>query len=186
MKLLIYGSKDLAKVLRELVGHSGHDFIGFVDDFAPKGPEVVGTYAEALRLHPPSAGVGMVMGIGYNHLDARMEAWCRVCADGYETPVIAHQTAIVAPSARIGPGCVLMAGAIVDVFTEIDDCCVLWPGAVVNHDCRIGVNCFISPGAVVCGFVNMGKSCFIGAAAVVVDHRSVPDGAFVKARAVYK
>jgi sugar O-acyltransferase (sialic acid O-acetyltransferase NeuD family) len=186
VKLLIYGSKDFGRLLRELICQSGHEFLGFVDDFDPAGSEAVGPYTEALRIYPPAAGIGMVMAIGYKHLDARQELWDRVRSDGYETPVIAHQAAVIAPSARIGAGSVLMAGAIVDAFTDVESCCVLWPGAVINHDCRIGANSFISPGAVICGFVNIGRSCFIGAGAVVVDHRSVPDRAFVKARALYK
>ena len=186
MKLLVYGSKDFGRVLRELVVHCGNEFLGFIDDVTPDGPDVVGAYADALRRYPPHDGVGMVIGIGYNHLEARHAVWSRVVKDGYETPAVVHRTAVVAPGAKIGSGSILMAGSIVDVFSELGELCVLWPGAIVNHDCRIGANCFVSPGAVVCGFVNTGKSCFFGAGSVIVDHRNVPDGTFVKAGAVHK
>ena len=186
MKVLVYGSKDFGRLVRELVLRCGHEFVGFVDDVNPAGEGVVGDYASALRRYPPADGVGMVVAIGYKHLQARHQAWVRARGDGYTTPALVHATAIVAPGAKIGDGAIVMAGANVDAFSEVGAICVLWPGAIVSHDCRIGDNCFLSPGAVICGFVTTGSHCFIGAGSVIADHRSLPDGAFVKAGAVYK
>jgi len=186
VKLLIYGSKDFGRLVRELVRACGHEALGFVDDVSPDGEGVVGDYAAARRRHPPGDGVGMAIAIGYKHLQARHQVWTRVRGDGYATPALVHPTAIVAPGAQIGEGAILMAGANVDAFAEIGALCVLWPGAIVSHDSRIGANCFLSPGAIVCGFVATGAHCFLGAGSVVVDHREVPDRAFVKAGAVYK
>ena len=147
----------------------------------------MGTYAEALAAYPPSSGTGMVMGIGYNHLDARQKAWARARSDGFETPTLTHASAIVAPSARIGEGSILMAGTIVDVFSQVDPCCVPMAGSH-RQPRTVGSEPTASSrrGAIVLGFVNVGKSCFIGAGAVIVDHREVPDGSFVKAGVVHK
>jgi sugar O-acyltransferase (sialic acid O-acetyltransferase NeuD family) len=186
MKILVYGSKDFGRVVRELVIHCEHEFLGFVDDVDPDAPGVVGAYSKALIRHPPGDGIGIVMAIGYGHLEARHAIWVRARKDGYEAPSLVHRTAIVASSAKIGEGSILMAGANVDVFSELGELSVLWPGAIVSHDCRVGPNCFLSPGAILCGFVTTGMSCFFGAGSVVVDHRSIPDGAFVKAGMVYK
>jgi len=186
MKVLVYGSKDFGRLVCELVLRCGHEFVGFVDDVNPAGEGVVGDYAGALRRYPPRDGFGMVIAIGYKHLQARHQVWARARADGYVTPALIHPSAIVAPGVKVGDGALVMAGANVDAFTEIGEICVLWPGTIISHDGRIGANCFVSPGAVVCGFVTIGSHCFIGASAVIVDHRSVPDGAFLKAGAVYK
>jgi sugar O-acyltransferase (sialic acid O-acetyltransferase NeuD family) len=186
MKILVYGSKDFGQLVRELVIHCGHEFLGFVDDVGPKAPGVVGAYPEVVRRYPPGDGIGMAIAIGYNHLEARHAAWVRARKDGYQTPVLAHRSAMVASGAKVGEGSILMAGANVDVFTELGEICVLWPGAIVSHDCKVGANCFLSPGAIVCGFVTIGTSCFLGAGSVIVDHRNLPSGAFVKAGAVHK
>jgi sugar O-acyltransferase (sialic acid O-acetyltransferase NeuD family) len=186
VKLLIYGSKDFGRLVRELVTACGHEAIGFVDDVSPDGEGVVGDYPAARRKHPPGDGVGMVIAIGYKNLAARHQVWTRVRADGYVTPALVHPTAIVAPGVKIGEGAIVMAGANVDAFSEIGALGVLWPGAIVSHDSRVGENSFLSPGAIVCGFVTTGRHCFLGAGSVIIDHRDVPDGAFVKAGAVYK
>lgn len=183
MKLLIYGSLEFGRVLRELVAACGHEFVGFIDDFR-SGKDVVGTYAEANKRYP-SSDYGIVIGIGYNNLAARLAIYRKVRSDGYALPILAHDRAFIHPSVTIGEGSVIMAGAVVDVFSFVGDAVVIWPGAVVNHDSRIGANTFISPNATICGFVKMGGSCFIGAGAVVADHRVVPDETFVRAGVVF-
>jgi sugar O-acyltransferase (sialic acid O-acetyltransferase NeuD family) len=186
VKLLVYGSKDFGRLVRELVYRSGHEFVGFVDDVNPTGEGVVGDYAAAREKYAPGDGFGMAIAIGYKHLPARHRVWARVRADGYATPALVHPTAIIAPGTKIGEGSFVMAGANVDAFGEIGEICVLWPGAIVSHDARIGQNCFLSPGAILCGFVTLGSHCFLGAGSIIVDHKSVPEGAFVKAGALFK
>ncbi len=183
MDLLVYGSKDFARLIRELLQHCGHRFAGFVDDFE-RGPEVVGAYVEVLRNCPPTTH-GMVVAIGYNNLEARWTAYEKVKRDGYRLPPLVHAKAIVHPAAAVGDGAIVMAGANVDAFSRLGELCVLWPETVVSHDCDVGPNCFVSPGAVLCGFVKTGRNCFIGARSVIVDHRELPDGAFLKAGSVH-
>lgn len=183
MKLLVYGSLEFGRVLRELVISCGHEFVGFIDDFHG-GEAVVGTYAEASQRYPSDA-YGIVIGIGYNNLAARLGIYRKVRSDGYSSPTLIHNQACVHQSATIGDGSIIMSGAIIDVFSILGDIVVMWPGAVVNHDSTIGSNTFISPNATICGFVRVGGNCFIGAGAVVVDHRVVPDETFVKAGVVF-
>jgi sugar O-acyltransferase (sialic acid O-acetyltransferase NeuD family) len=184
MDLLVYGSKDFGRLLRELLQHCGHRFAGFIDDF-DAGPDIVGTYAEALAKCPP-ASHGMVIAIGYQHLEARWQAYERAKRDGYAVPPLRHASAILHPGTSVGDGAIVMAGANVDAFSRVGELAVLWPGALVSHDCEVGRNCFLSPGAILCGFVKTGRNCFVGAGAVIVDHRALPDATFVKAGSVYK
>lgn len=183
MKLLVYGSRDFGRVVRDLAQTCGHHFVGFVDDLY-EGAHVLGNYGAVKSLYPPGSA-GMVIAIGYGHLEARWKIFRKVVADGYEVPTLIHDRAYVRSPEGIGRGALIMAGAIVDVSVKLGELTVLWPGAVVNHDSVIGANTFISPNATVCGFVEVGESCFVGAGAVIVDHRSVPDHAFVKAGDVF-
>lgn len=184
MRLLVYGSKDFGRVVKALVRHAGHDFAGFIDDFAA-GPEIVGTYAQARTAFPAASGTGIVVAVGYDHLAARWALFQEIKRDGYAVPALVHDAALVNPDAKVGEGAIVMAGANVDVFSAVGELAVLWPGVIVSHDCCVGRNCFLSPGAILCGFVRTGADCFIGAGAVIADHRTVPDGTFVKAAALY-
>ena len=185
MKILVYGSKDFGRLVRQLVRSIGHDFVGFIDDFSA-GADIIGPYEVARAQHPPAPDSAVVIAIGYEHLKGRWAVYERVMGDGYTVPSLVHPAALVHPDARIGDGAIVMADANIDVFTEVGPLTVVWPGAIVSHDCRVGSNNFLSPGAILCGFVTTGTACFIGAGAVVVDKRTLPDGAFIKAAALYK
>lgn len=183
MPLLVYGSRDFGRVVRDLLERCGHQFVGYVDDVYD-GDDVVGSYLKAKSMYPPGT-VGIAIAIGYGHLEARWKIFQQVVLDGYRVPTLIHPTAYVRDPDAIGQGAVIMAGAIVDVAVKLGELTVLWPGAVINHDSVVGANSFISPNATVCGFVTIGQSCFVGAGAVIVDHRSVPDHGFVKAGHVF-
>jgi len=178
MHMLIYGSKEFAATVAELVRHCGHDPIGMVDDFN-SGPNILGNFDTVVRTYPPSQ-YGIAMAIGYSNIPARWAAWEKIRSAGYCAPALIHPRAYVADTARVGEGAMVMAGAIADVRAEIGDLVVLWPGACVNHDARIGPNTFVSPNATLCGFANVGAHSFIGAASVIVDHGQVPEASFVK------
>lgn len=183
MRLLIYGSKEFAATVAELIRHCGYEVAGMVDDYN-SGPGVLGNFTAVTSSHP-SSEYGMVIAIGYNHLAARWKIWERVQSAGYSLPALIHPRAYVADTARIGEGAMVMAGAVVDVRVDIGNLAVIWPGACINHDTLVGNNTFVSPNATLCGFVETGSHCFIGAGAVVVDHCRVPDASFIKMLARY-
>lgn len=178
MRLLIYGSKDFAATVAELVRHCGHEVVGMVDDYNT-GPGILGNFDAVTRTHPPTEFC-IAMAIGYSNIPARWAAWKRVRSAGYRAPALIHPRAYVADTARIGEGAMVMVGAIVDVRAEICDLVVLWPGACINHDVNIGPNTFISPNATLCGFAQVGAHSFVGAGAVIVDHGQVPEASFIK------
>ena len=183
-KFLVYGSLDFGRVLRDFIDQCGHEFAGFVDDFN-EGEEVVGTLEQAVQSHPPSEFC-MAIGVGYNDLKARWAVTQKASRSGYRLPALIHPRAYVRSAEKVGAGTVIMAGALIDSNTSIEENVVIWPGVVVNHDNRVGANTFLSPNCTLCGFVTIGRSCFVGAGATIVDHVTVPDESFIKAGAVYK
>ncbi len=183
MKLLIYGSKDFAATVAELVRHCGHEVAGMIDDYHT-GPGIIGAFDTAIHTHPPSE-FDIAVAIGYSDLPARWAVWQRIVAAGYRAPALIHSRAYVAASARVGDGAMVMAGAIVDGRATIGELAVVWPGACINHDVRIGANTFISPNSTICGFASVGSHCFIGAGAVIVDKAELVDGSSIRMFSAY-
>lgn len=178
MKLLIFGSREFAPTVSDLIRHCGHAPVGMIDDFNA-GPGILGSFEAVRETHPPS-DYGMALAIGYSNLDARWKAWQRIRAAGYRAPALVHPRAYVADNAQVGDGCMVMAGAIVDVRASLGELVVVWPGACVNHDARIGNNTFLSPNSTICGFSTIGANSFVGAGATVADHCDVPESSFIK------
>lgn len=183
MRLLIYGSREFAEVVRDLAAACGHECAGHIDDYTT-GPGILGDYSFCRLQYPPSE-YGVVLAVGYKDLAARWNLFQTLRCDGYELPALVHPEAYVRDKTRIGAGTMVMARAIVDVAARVEELSVLWPGVIVNHHSVIGVNSFVSPNATICGCTTVGGHSFIGAGAVIVDHVTVPEGSFVRAGSVF-
>jgi len=184
MRYLIYGSKDFALILKDMLDYHNLPFVGFIDDFN-RGEGVVGSFGEVVLQYPPENHV-IVLGIGYNNLAARWRIFERIKAAGYRVATLIHSRAYVRDPNNVGEGSIVMAHATLDCNAAIGEAVVLWPGVVVNHDSRIGRNTFLSPSATICGFVTVGEHCFVGAGAIVVNRMVVPPSSFVKANTLFK
>lgn len=116
-------------------------------------------------------------------MKARRELLDRYEKAGARFASLIAPTAIVTPRCKIGEGCAIMAGAIIN-RAKLDEHVVVNSGAIVEHDCRIGSNTFIGPGAVVGGFTTIGKNCFIGLGAKVSNGISISDNITVAMGAI--
>lgn len=93
---------------------------------------------------------------------------------GHSLATIIDPSAILSPSAKIGPGTLIVAGAIVNADTEIGAHVIINTGASVDHDCRVGAGVHVAPHATLCGGVHVGDLSFIGAGATLVPLAHFP------------
>jgi len=183
MNILVYGSREFGLVVRELLRVTEHHFCGYIDDMH-RGEEVLGTWDQCRTRFSP-ADTAVAVAVGYQDLPGRWDVFERVRNAGYDCPSIIHPSCIIATTAVIGDGCLIMAGAIVDARAQLDQLVVAWPGVIVNHDSIVERNSFLSPGATVCGSSRVKSNTFLGAGAIVTDHVTVPSGSFIKAGSVF-
>ena len=114
----------------------------------------------------------------------RATIFARLIALGFVLPPIVHRTAIVAPSATLGAGAQIMAGAIVNALATIGQNAIVNTGSIVEHECRIGDHVHIGPGARLGGAVTVGESAHIGIGATVRQGQTIGSRAIVAAGAV--
>lgn len=183
-KLLIYGSKEFAEIVRNLSGVCGYTFCGYIDDFHSNAQDVVGDFEHVRREFDPKE-YKIAIAIGYDHIKQRNAICRKVKNASYSIPSLIHPTAYVDPSATFGDGLIAMVNCTIDYNVCLGDNVVIWPGAVINHDSVVEDNIFISPNTTICGFCRVGENSFLGATATIVDHNIVPPHTFVKAGAVY-
>ena len=111
---------DVLKEAGEGIVHGQLFDENFLMSIATLGAMVVGEYPEA------------VAAFGDNRLRL---AWTRRLLDaGYRVPSVVHPTAIVSPSAVLGPGCLVLHGAIINTNTVLGAACLVNSGALVDHD----------------------------------------------------
>lgn len=186
-RIFLFGASGHAKVIADIVERSRRCKVAFiVDDAAARhGTELLGYRViggrEALQARRRDADAGIVS-IGDNRARCAVAAW--LAGEGFAFATAIHPSAQVGREVEIGPGSVLMAGAIVNPDARIGAHCIVNTGASVDHDCRLGEGVHVAPGARLCGGVEVGAGVLVGAGAVIVPGRRVGADAIIGAGAV--
>jgi acetyltransferase EpsM len=178
--IIIYGAGGHGKVIAETLSFMNGDAIYFWDqNFAETEAEIT--------VYPPFKGPPgkVILGIG-NLLTRRQILEEKGELIDFLPSLIAHPTAFISPSAKIGKGTWVGPKAIVHTRATIGDHCIINSGAIVDHDVRIGLNVHIAPGATLCGNVSIGDHSFVGANAVVTPGVKIGSHVFIKAGSVVK
>jgi sugar O-acyltransferase (sialic acid O-acetyltransferase NeuD family) len=103
---------------------------------------------------------------------------------GLEPLTIKHPASLCSRWAKVGAGCQLLPGCIVNAGAELGRNVIVNSGAIVEHDCKIGDHVHIASGAVLASTVTVGPGAHIGCGAAIRQVISVGEGATVGAGAV--
>lgn len=114
----------------------------------------------------------------------RREIFCHLLDLGFEVISAVHPRAVVARSASLGLGVVLMAGATVNPDVMVGQNVILNSNCTIEHDCIIGDHVHVAPGATLSGAVQIGCLSHIGTGAVVRQGVRIGERVVVGAGAV--
>jgi sugar O-acyltransferase (sialic acid O-acetyltransferase NeuD family) len=92
--------------------------------------------------------------------------------------------ALVAPTAKVQSGCIVMAGAILDAGVRVGMHTFINKSVTVGHDVSIGDYCVLGPGALIGGHAEVEDGATLGMGSIVLEDRRVGEGAVVAAGAV--
>lgn len=155
-RVIVIGAGGHGRSVAEAILLLGRDeLIGFVDDGADANSKVwtypiLGTTDSLHTLRVLADTV--VVAIGNNALREKLYALGRDA--GFELLSVIHPAAFVSPTATLGAGCAVMAGAVVGTEAELGEGVIVNCGATVDHHCRVdafghlGVNACMAGGSV--------------------------------------
>ena len=148
-RLIVIGAGGFGRAVAEaaLAGDE-HQLVGFVDDRWPNlapvwGLPVLGRLADLPRLSTRADTV--VVAVGDNA--ARQAACALAQSAGFGLVNVIHPRASVSPSALLGCGVTVLAGAVIGTLARVDDGAIVNAGAVVDHDGHVGAYAHLGVGA---------------------------------------
>lgn len=94
-----------------------------------------------------------------------------------------HPTAYVSPTAKLGEGVVVCAGAVVGTEAQVGDGAIVNTSAVVDHECAVGECVHLAPGVLLAGRVRVDTGAFLGIGARVIPCLTIGEWAVVGAGA---
>ncbi len=97
---------------------------------------------------------------------------------------VVHDRAWVSPSAELGEGSVILAGAIVNAGAVTGRHAIVNSAAILEHDVVLGDHVHVGPGAILGGGSRAGSGVVLGVGSLVRDHVEVGPGATVGMGAV--
>ena len=172
-KLLIIGAGGQGKVVADIAENMGcYDEIIFADSYTDKkicvGFPVV-TQDEITDSDYNECDV--IIAIGNSHTRGKIVDEFR--RRGCFFPTLIHPKAVVARSANVDEGTVIMAGAVVNPEARVGKFCIVNTSSSIDHDCVIGDFCHVSVGAHLAGTVTVGEHTWIGAGACVNNNLDI-------------
>ncbi|MBS2016800.1 MAG: acetyltransferase [Deltaproteobacteria bacterium] len=184
--VVVYGASGHGKVVCDVLLAAGVTVDGFVDD----EPSRAGTRVLGLPVlgggdflgTPAGKGARVALGIGVNGARAKVAEKC--LAFGASLVTCVHPRAVVASSATLGEGTIVMALAAVNPDAKIGRGVIVNTGAVVEHDDVVGDFAHVSPRSVMGGNCELGALAQLGIGGTMLPGTKVGEGTIVGAGGV--
>lgn len=184
--VLVVGAGGHARVCAEALIDSGFALAGCLSADGSSVPglpmPVVGT-DDQLEAVAERLGVRHVfIAVGDNQARERLQR--RAEADGLLVVQAISRFAMVSPTAHLGRGVVVAAGAVVNAAAHVADGVILNTRCSIDHDCTVAPFAHVSVGVSTGGAVHVGQRALLGVGAAVLPGVSIGADAVVGAGAV--
>lgn len=156
----LFGASGHAKVIKDIIEAQGNTVECLYDD-APHCDEIHGK--PVYKASEVNVNGSLIISIGANNVR-------KLISERYNNTyaIAIHPRAIVAPTAEVGAGSVVMHGAIIQSDVYIGKHCIVNTGASIDHECIIEDFVHVSPHATLCGNVKVGEGSWIGAGSPII------------------
>lgn len=187
-RVIILGAGGHGKVIACALQARGTEVVGFVDDRASELSAevmqipVLGPMAWLLTEVSSRQAFRIALGIGDNV--QRHALSVQLAQAGYALATVTHPAAIIAPSAELKEGTVVLAGAVINAEARVGRGVIVNTGAIVEHDTHVGDFAHLSPNAALGGGARVGAFAHLGIGSIVLPRVSIGDGTILGAGGV--
>lgn len=189
-KIVIVGSSDLARRLIAYVDDTSFgEIVGLVDDFEPVGRikhdrPILGSIADLPHLHGQKKCNGIMIGIGYRHMQFRQDVFAFLLRSKLPITTFIHPSAHVEKTAQIGRGAIILVNCTIDIHAKLADNVFVSSASFISHDVKIGAHTYCGPSLNIAGNTTVGEECFLGINTTTIDHVNIGQNVLTAAGSV--
>src|SRR5688500_128309 len=147
MRILIVGAGGHAKVVADIVRLQGHEIVGFLDDDERLiGRTISGiSVLDCIAAYQQYPSDKLIIVIGNNRVRHKLptQIFSDIVDEQWFTAI--HPRSTIADSVTIDAGTVVMAGAVINVDTVIQQHVIVNTGATIDHDSIVQNYAHIAP-----------------------------------------
>ena len=176
MRLLVVGAGGHAKIVIDTARAAGIDVVGVVGREGDPD-SLLGLPVSANR--DAFDADSFIVAIGDNA--TRSQYFAEYLARGLSPATVIHPSVVLADSAVIGEGSLVVAGVVVNLDAAIGRNSILNTGCTIDHDCVLGDHVHIGPGVNLCGAVTVGAGALVGVGACAIPGSRIGEWATVGA-----
>jgi sugar O-acyltransferase (sialic acid O-acetyltransferase NeuD family) len=188
-QIIVWGAGGHGKVIIDaLLASESCEVVGVVDD----NPRKTGTVVLGVPVVDFSGGLpglraavdfdAMAIAIGDNY--TRSSKFHDVRQLGIGLINVIHPAAYVSRFAELGQGVAILAGAVVNPGTVVEDNVCVNTSASVDHDNYLGRSCHVFPNATLAGGVRVEEYAYVGSGAVIKPNLTVHRYSYIGAGAL--
>ena len=172
----IYGASGHGSVIFDILVNNDIEVEGFIDDQPLKEYKSLPVCSrEDIKSNDE-----LIIGIGDNGTRKKLALSLE-----YITFINAiHPNSVVSANVKIGVGCAIMAGAVINTSTALGNHVIVNTKSSIDHDCIVGDFVHVSPGSTICGGVTIGVGSHIGAGATILPNLTIGSNVVIGAGAV--
>lgn len=172
----IYGASGHGSVILDILVNNDIEVEGFIDDKPLKEYKSLPVYSR----DDIQSNDELIIGIGDNEIRERLV----LSLDGIQFINAIHPRSVVSVNVKIGIGCAIMAGAVINTSTALGNHVIVNTRSSIDHDCIIGDFVHVSPGSTICGGVTIGEGSHVGAGATILPNLTIGRNVVIGAGAV--
>lgn len=164
--ILIYGASQGGYTAMEALrlGDDNNEIIGFIDDDIQKpGKKYFGLpvfNSSQIEIFNGKENLYIFIAISISSVREKKLLWAT--GNGLKIITVQHPNSFVSPSAKIGLGCHIKSGAIIDSNTIIGEGCIIDNNTSIAHDNTIGKFCHLAPGVSLGSNIKIGDYSILG------------------------
>ncbi|MFD1037063.1 acetyltransferase [Virgibacillus byunsanensis] len=181
--IIVIGNGGHAKVLVDILLVQNKKIIGYTaptEEENDYGLTYIGKDDAILEYSPEE--VVLVNAIGStSNTEHRKKIYDYFKSNFYSFTNVIHPKTIIAKNTKLGEGVQIMAGTVIQPFTQIADNSIINTSVCIDHDCIIGKHSHIAPRTTLSGRVIVGESTHLGVGTTIIQNVEIGSNVLIGA-----